>query len=53
MLPWLPWKPPGCQMSTLKINFRHPPTQSNQETLWTKMCTQMTPGTVLFVQNGV
>jgi len=25
-----------CQMSTLaKINFRHSPTQSNQETLWT------------------
>jgi len=27
------------EIPSLKINFRHPPIQSNQETLWTKMHT--------------
>ena len=34
-------------LPSLKINFRHPPTQSHQETLWTKQCTQIPQGTVL------
>jgi len=49
MLSWLPWKPPGSQISTLakKINFRHPPTQSNPETLCTNNAHTYNPETRL------
>jgi len=50
MLSWLPWKLPGCQMSTLaKSKLQTSPGTIQTRNALDQKCTQISPGTVLKV----
>ena len=54
MLSWLPWIPPGCQMSTLTKNkLETSPDTIQPRNALDKKCTQITPGTVLYAVNQI
>ena len=48
MLSWLPWKPPGCQISTFAKNkFQTSPDTIQPGNALDKKCAQIPLGTVL------
>ena len=50
MLSWLPWKPPGCQISTLAKNkLQTSPDTIQPRSALDKICTQISPGTRLLL----
>ena len=54
MLSWLPWKPPGCQMSTrAKNKVQTFPDTIQPRNALDKKCTQITPVNVLIRRNGM